>query len=155
MNREMTVTVGKLQQAVMAVRRVPAGSLLNRIPSMVRQLCQQLDKQVEVEVEGGEILIDKSLLQEMEGPMTHLVRNAMDHGFQSRQERERLGKPPTGRLLLRCRTKREFVFVEVVDDGRGVDCDRVLQLAVERGLLTPSQAAATPMEDVQIGRAHV
>jgi two-component system chemotaxis sensor kinase CheA len=148
MNREMTVTVGKLQQAVMAVRRVPAGSLLNRIPSMVRQLGQQLGKQVEVVVEGGEILIDKSLLQELEGPMTHIVRNAMDHGFQPPEERERLGLSPTGVLRIRCRTEREFVLLEIIDDGRGIDRDKVLKLAVERGVLTPSQAAAATRDEI-------
>lgn len=139
-NRELAVAVGKLQHSVAEVRRVPAGTLLHRIPPMARSLADQLGKEIAVHLDGTEGLVDRSLLQSLEGPMTHLIRNALDHGFPDAEERLASGKPPVGNLWIRCRIERENVVFEVEDDGRGIDPNRVLNKALERGLVSSTQA---------------
>jgi two-component system chemotaxis sensor kinase CheA len=148
LNRELTVAVGKLQQSAMDIRRVPIATLFNKVPSMVRQLAPQLGKQVEVEISGGDNRIDKSLLQELEGPMTHLIRNALDHGLDTPQEREARGREPTGRLRLSCRTDRESIVIEIEDDGRGIDPSKVRAKAIERGIITAAQAGAFSPDEI-------
>lgn len=149
-NRELGVSVGKLQQSVMDVRRVPAGTLLNKIPSKVRQLAEQLGKEVEAVVEGSELLVDKSLLQELEGPMTHLIRNALDHGLQTPQERFDMGLDPAGKLIVECRIDRQTVIFEVRDNGRGIDSDRVLRTALERGVTTRTEASLLSEDEIRM-----
>ena len=141
LNRELTVSVGKLQQTAMDVRRVSVGALLNKIPAMARQLSAQLEKQVEVEVLGAEERVDKSLVQCLEGPMTHLIRNALDHGLQPPEERSRLGLNPCGRLVVACRLERDSVVVTIEDDGRGIDPDAIRRKAIEKGVIDQTQAA--------------
>lgn len=148
LNREFTVSVGRLQQSAMDIRRVPIGSLLNKVPTMVRQLAPQLGKEVTVEIVGGDCSVDKSLIQELDGPMTHLVRNALDHGLDTPEERVARGRSPVGAIRVECRTERDSLILEIRDDGRGIDPERVLAKAIDRGLVPESRAASLSKEEV-------
>ncbi|QDU59655.1 Chemotaxis protein CheA [Planctomycetes bacterium Pan216] len=149
-NRELAITVNKLQQSVMDVRRVPAGVLLQRAPGMARQLASELGKEIEVVVEGADQLIDKSLLQELEGPFTHLLRNALDHGIETPEERTQTGRPAQGHLRVSCRTDRETVLIEIEDNGKGIDCQAILQKAIDKGVVNEVEAALLSEDEIRL-----
>ncbi|MFO0945959.1 MAG: chemotaxis protein CheA [Planctomycetota bacterium] len=148
LNRELTVSVGRMQQSAMDIRRVPISSLLNKVPTMVRQLAPELGKEVSVEIFGGECKVDKSLIQELDGPMTHLVRNALDHGLDPPEERVARGRPAVGTLRIECRTERDSLVLDIRDDGRGIHPDRVLRKALDRGVVSQAQAPSLTREEI-------
>ncbi len=141
MPRISTVTTD-LQQAVMLTRMQPAGTLFNRFPRMVRDLARTLEKRIHLGIIGTEVELDKSVLEKLADPLTHLVRNACDHGLEGPAERLRAGKPETGSIDLQARQDGGQILVRVSDDGRGIDPARVRAKAVERGLITSAEAEA-------------
>lgn len=120
-----------LREGVMRVRMVPVGEIFERMRFVVRDLSREYQKQVNLELSGGETEIDKLLIERMTDPLMHLVRNAISHGLETRDERARLGKPAAGRLRLSAFTSAETVVLEVEDDGRGIDRERVAERARE------------------------
>jgi len=126
-----------LQERVMAVRMVPIGSIFSRYPRIVRDLAAQLGKDVSLELEGEDTELDKGVVEKIGDPLTHLIRNSLDHGVEKPEVREAAGKPRTGVIKLRAFTEGGSVFVEIEDDGAGLDTDRIRQKGVERGLLRP------------------
>ncbi|HEX7489964.1 MAG TPA: Hpt domain-containing protein, partial [Anaeromyxobacteraceae bacterium] len=135
-------TVKDLHDKVMAVRMTPLAAITDRLPRTARDLARRVGKQVEVEVRGAEIEIDRAVLDELGDPLMHLVRNAVDHGLEGPAERLEAGKSATGHLTLSARRERDRVLIEVADDGRGMDPGRLRRAAVERGALTASAARA-------------
>ncbi|HEX7623657.1 MAG TPA: chemotaxis protein CheW, partial [Anaeromyxobacteraceae bacterium] len=135
-------TVKDLHDKVMAVRMTPLAAVTDRLPRTARDLARRVGKQVEVEVRGAEIEIDRAVLDELGDPLMHLVRNAVDHGLEGPAERLGAGKSATGHLTLSARRERDRVLIEVADDGRGMDPGRLRRAAVERGALTASAARA-------------
>ncbi|GEJ57645.1 chemotaxis protein CheA [Anaeromyxobacter diazotrophicus] len=133
-------TVKDLHDKVMAVRMTPLSLLTERLPRAARDLARRLGKQVEVEVRGAEIEIDRALLDELADPLTHLLRNAVDHGLESPPERLRAGKGATGHVTVSARRERDRVLLELADDGRGMDPERLRAAAVAKGAL-PAAAA--------------
>lgn len=133
---------GALQEAVMRTRMLPLGNLFNRYPRIVRDLATQCGKKVRLEIEGADTGLDRTLLEAIKDPLTHIVRNAIDHGFESPEARLAAGKPAEGRLLLRAFHEGGRVTVEVADDGGGIHREKVKDRAIQRGLLSPGQAAA-------------
>ncbi len=131
----------ELQEGVLKTRMQPIGNILNKFPRQVRDLAVACGKQVHVTVEGEETELDKTLLEAIKDPLTHLVRNAVDHGVEPPEERIALGKPPEGRLALHAFHEGGQVNINVADDGRGIDPERVRRKAVERGLIPRDQAA--------------
>ena len=127
--------VGSLQGEIMASRMVPVWQVFDRFPRLVRDAARQLHKEIEFSVEGKEIELDRSLLDEIGEPVVHLLRNAVDHGIEAPEVRESLGKPRTGRLTLSASRERSAVLVRVGDDGRGIDRSRVLARAKELGMV--------------------
>ncbi len=130
----------ELQERVMSVRMLPIGQVFSRFPRLVRDVAAQLGKQVRVEMVGEETELDKGVVERMSDPLTHLVRNAIDHGIETPEERRRLGKPEEGLLRLEAYHQGGNVVVAVSDDGRGLDAERIRQKAVERGLIAESAA---------------
>jgi two-component system, chemotaxis family, sensor kinase CheA len=135
-------TVKDLHDKVMAVRMTPLAAITDRLPRTARDLARRVGKQVEVEVHGTEIEIDRAVLDELGDPLMHLVRNAVDHGLEGPAERLAAGKAATGHLTLSARRERDRVLIEIADDGRGMDPERLRRAAVERGALTASAARA-------------
>ena len=144
--QELTRSSRALQTIVMQVRMVPVDAVFLRFPRVVRDLSSKLGKQVELVLTGQETELDRSVVDSLGDPVVHLVRNALDHGLESPDERERLGKPPTGTLEISARHAGGSVVISVRDDGRGIDPARVAAKAVERGLLTEDAEAAIDLQ---------
>ncbi len=132
--------VSDLQDEVMKTRMVPVEQIFNRFPRMVRDLARNKGKEVDFTVEGREIELDRTILDEISDPLMHLLRNAVDHGAEEPTRRQVLGKPPRCQISLRARRDRDLVSIEVSDDGPGIDVARVLKLAGESGLLSPEES---------------
>lgn len=133
--------LGDLQRSVMKIRMVPVEQLFRRFPRMVRDVAKQCGKQVDLVVSGLETDLDKSLLDSLAEPLTHLVRNAISHGIEIPEERIKAGKPARGTLLLHASHQGSQVVIEIRDDGRGVDVERVKAKAIQRSLLTAEAAS--------------
>lgn len=126
-----------LQEQVMAVRMVPLASVFRRFPRLVRDLAANLGKQIEVAISGEETELDKQMIEQIGDPLTHLVRNAVDHGIEASQRRQECGKPAAGTIGLHAYHEGGNVVIEVRDDGRGLDRQRIYQKALAQGLVRP------------------
>jgi two-component system chemotaxis sensor kinase CheA len=134
----LTRITAELQKTAMAMRLVPIGPLFRRMARLVRDLSRQFDKKVEMETQGDEIELDRNIVEELADPLMHMVRNAMDHGIEMPADREAKGKPATARLLLRATHQAGQVLIEVTDNGRGLDREKILAKAVSKGLVKAS-----------------
>jgi two-component system chemotaxis sensor kinase CheA len=129
-----------LQRSVMKIRMVPVEQLFRRFPRIVRDAAQRCDKQVELVLGGQDTDLDKSLLDAIAEPLTHIVRNAVSHGLESPAERERAGKPATGKITLNACHQANQLIVEVSDDGRGIDTEKIKAKAIATGVVTAEAA---------------
>jgi two-component system chemotaxis sensor kinase CheA len=141
---EASRLVSDLQDQIMASRMVPVWQVFDRFPRLVRDAARSLGKQIEFTIEGKEIELDRSMLDEIGDPVVHLLRNAIDHGFESASERVAAGKAPAGKLVLSAARERSSITIRVSDDGRGIDRDRVLAKARQLGLV---DTARTELSD--------
>ncbi|MDX2193966.1 MAG: chemotaxis protein CheA, partial [Gemmatimonadales bacterium] len=130
-----------LQDTVLGIRMQPVHGVFQRFPRLVRDLARSLGRQVVLTIEGAETAVDKPVLEQLADPLVHLVRNAIDHGIESPAERRAAGKPDAGRLTLRAARAGSGVLIEIADDGRGLDPERLRRRAVEKGILTAERAA--------------
>jgi two-component system, chemotaxis family, sensor kinase CheA len=137
-----------LQRSVMKVRMVPVEQLFRRFPRMVRDVAKQCDKQVDLVLNGQDTALDKSLLDAIAEPLTHLVRNAVGHGIEDEEERKNAGKPARGTIRLQAYHQGNQVIVEISDDGRGIDVQKVKARALERGLLKRDEASRLGEADI-------
>ncbi len=140
--------VGDLQLAVMKTRMQPVKRLFQKFPRVVRDLARMLGKEVELVLEGEDAEMDKTVLEKLEEPLIHLIRNAVDHGIEPPDERERLGKPRKGTVKLSAYYHGDRIFIEIADDGRGIDIEKVKQKALEKGLISPDRAEKMTEKDV-------
>ena len=129
-----------LQNLVMRVRMVPIEQVFNRFPRMVRDLAKDLGKEIELIIEGQETELDRTVVDEIGDPLVHLLRNSVDHGVESPADRACVGKPKTAVVKLTAKHEGNNVVIEVSDDGKGIDPQRVKSKAIEKGILTPSEA---------------
>lgn len=129
-----------LQEAVLAIRMLPISNVLARFPRMVRELSARLDKRVELKISGEGTELDRGLIEKISDPLMHLVRNAIDHGLETPQERVAAGKPPVGTVSLRASQRGGNIVIEVSDDGRGLDRERILARAAQRGMRVAQDA---------------
>jgi two-component system chemotaxis sensor kinase CheA len=134
--------VTNLQEAVMKTRMQPIGNAWGKLPRLVRDLAQATGKSIELELSGAETELDRQILQAIQDPLTHMVRNSADHGVESPAARRAAGKPETGRVRLKAYHEGGHVLIEVSDDGAGLDPAKIRAKAVERGMLTREAAAA-------------
>lgn len=140
--QRLSAISAELQDGVMRTRMQPVEQVWSKVPRIVRDLSSQLGKQVHLELEGGQTELDRTLLEAVKDPLTHLVRNAVDHGLEPPADRTAAGKGPTGTLTLRASHAAGQVVIEVRDDGRGIDPAKIAAKAVEKGLRTPAEVAA-------------
>lgn len=142
--------ISDLQDEIMTSRMVPVWQVFDRFPRLVRDAARTLGKQIDFSIEGKEIELDRSLLDEIGDPVVHLLRNAIDHGIEPPEVRRAAGKPAEGRLSLAAMRDRSAIVIRVTDDGRGIDRDRVLRKAREAGLVEPSRAELSDDELIRL-----
>lgn len=138
--QRLDLVASELQEGIMKTRMQPIGQVWSKMPRIVRDLAVQLGRDVDLQMEGHDTELDRSLLEALKGPLTHLVRNALDHGIERPEDRAAAGKPVQGRLLLRAFHESGQVVVEISDDGAGIDPDHIASVAVKRGVITREQA---------------
>lgn len=132
--------VAELQRRVMELRTTPLARVMDNLPRTARQIAERLGKRVEVTLLGSELELDRSILDRLSEPLLHMVRNAVDHGLETPVERTAAGKESVGQLVIEARRQKDCILVDVRDDGRGIDLARVLERAVESGLVHPDLA---------------
>ena len=146
--QRLNLIAGELQEGVMKTRMQPIEHLWSKMPRMVRDVAAACHREVQLELSGGDTELDRSLLEAVKDPLTHLVRNAVDHGIEASADRIAAGKAPKGVLGLRAYHASGQVVVEVADDGRGIDPEKIGAKAVQKGLRTADQVAAMSQADL-------
>lgn len=144
----MSRTMGDLQNIVLTMRMVQVETVFNRFPKMVRQLSRDLNKKITLNIVGAETELDRTVIDEIGDPLVHLIRNSVDHGIESPEVRRANGKPEEGTVELRAYHSGNYVFIEIEDDGAGINRDRVLAKALSKGVVTQEQSLT--MTDKQI-----
>ena len=137
----MNRTVGDLQDAVMKLRIQPVEKVFSKFPKVVRTLASKLGKKIKLDLQGEKTEIGRTILNQLEDPMIHLVRNAIDHGIESPQERKAAGKPETGQITISAAQEGDRILISIADDGKGIDAEKIKQKAIERKLIRAEQAA--------------
>jgi two-component system chemotaxis sensor kinase CheA len=130
---------GELQEGVMRIRMVPISQIFSRFPRLVRDLSKSLNKKINLVIEGEETELDKSVIEDLLDPIMHSVRNSIDHGIESLEERKAVGKPEEGMVILKAANEGNMIVIEIIDDGKGIDVEAVKTKAVERGLINPNK----------------
>ncbi len=142
---ELDKLASSLQDTAMDMRLIPFSQVSDSFPRLVRDISRDLDKRIDFEIEGDDVELDRTILTEMRDPLVHVLRNAVDHGIESPEEREAAGKDPTGHVRLTAERERDHVIIEVADDGGGLDPDQLREKAVDEGV--KSREAVEAMED--------
>jgi chemotaxis protein histidine kinase CheA len=140
-SQRLNLITTELQEGVMKTRMQPIGNIWSKFPRVVRDLATSCGKQVNIEMEGKETELDKTIIESIKDPLTHIVRNAVDHGIETPEKRQASGKSPEGHLFLRAFHEGGQVNIEISDDGAGIDLEHVKQKALEKGLVAPDQAS--------------
>ncbi len=141
LSRRLDMVTADLRESVMKARMQPVSNVFSKFPRIIRDLSQMLHRRVRLLMEGQETELDKSLLEAIKDPLTHAVRNSMDHGIEPPEVRQAAGKDPEGTLKLRAYQESSHVIIEVSDDGAGIAVEKVQKKAIERGLITAERAA--------------
>ncbi|ASS65697.1 MULTISPECIES: chemotaxis protein CheA [unclassified Paenibacillus] len=139
---------GDLQNIVLKLRMVPIDSVFNRFPRMVRDLAKNLNKKVDLVIVGADTELDRTVIDEIGDPLVHLLRNSLDHGLETTDGRLEAGKPETGTIFLRAYHSGNHVFIEVEEDGRGINSEKVKAKAVENGVLSGQEAARMTQDEI-------
>ena len=137
--QQLGTIAGELQEGVMKIRMVPINQIFSRFPRVVRDLQKDLNKKINLEIEGEDTELDKSVVEDLLDPIMHCVRNSVDHGIEAPEVRRAAGKPETGTVLLKASNEGNLIVIEIKDDGAGIDVDKVRRKAVENGLIHPDK----------------
>jgi two-component system chemotaxis sensor kinase CheA len=148
LHRSFDRHLAQMQNGILEVRMVPLGQVFDKLARIVRQISREHDRQVNLVVTGAETEIDKLIVEELSDPLMHMMRNAIDHGIEDKDERMRVGKPPVGTIALNAFQKGNHVVIEVEDDGKGMDTSLILAAALRRGLVTEAEAREMSAKDV-------
>jgi two-component system, chemotaxis family, sensor kinase CheA len=146
-SRNLDRKLTELQKSVIETRMVPVGQIYSKLSRTVRKVARELKKEIELVLRGEDTELDKMMVEELTDPLMHIIRNALDHGIESADERRAAGKPPTGKLTLNAYQQGNSVVLDVLDDGRGIDPEKVRKVAVKRGLIGEK-------ETIDAARAH-
>ena len=133
-------SVSELQSLMMMIRMIPLNQIFNRLPRVVRDVARYDSKEVDFVIDGGETELDRSVMDGLNDPLLHLIRNAVNHGIESPDAREKAGKPRKGNVRLSARRDRDNVIIDLIDDGAGINVGKVKAKAIEKGLVTPEEA---------------
>ncbi|MFJ7913486.1 MULTISPECIES: chemotaxis protein CheW [unclassified Lysinibacillus] len=144
----MSRVMGDLQTIILTMRMVPVETVFNRFPKMIRQLSRDLNKKINLEIIGAETELDRTVIDEIGDPLVHLIRNSVDHGIENPTARLAKGKPEEGTVVLRAYHSGNYVFIEIEDDGAGINREKVLAKAISKGIVTQEQSYS--MSDKQI-----
>jgi two-component system chemotaxis sensor kinase CheA len=138
---QLDTLVSDLQSAVMKARMQPVGRVFQKYSRLARDLARQLGKDVDLVITGADTEVDKTILEELNDPLVHLIRNSVDHGIETIEERRRIGKPERGTLHVSARQTGDSIVIEVTDDGKGMDAEVIRRKAVEKGAITAEEAS--------------
>lgn len=142
--RSSTQNLGRiaseLQEGVMKIRMVPIGTIFNRFPRVVRDLSRDLGRKVDLVIEGEETELDKTVVDDLLDPIMHCVRNSVDHGIETPEERRKQGKDETGKLILKASNEGNMIVIDIIDDGQGIEVEKVREKAIKKGLISPNKA---------------
>lgn len=130
----------ELQNSIMSIRMVEIRTVFQKMPRVVRDIAQNAGKNIELIIEGEDTEIDKSVIEHISDPLVHIIRNSADHGIETYEERVSRGKPGKGKIILRAYNRNKYVFIEVEDDGRGIDPGRIKAKAIEKSIVTEAEA---------------
>jgi len=148
-NARLEVVADELSDGIRTMRLLPLSTIFNLFPRMVRDLAKQEGKEVDLALEGAETKADKRILEEMKDPLMHMIRNALDHGIETPEERQHLGKPPQGKIQLKAKQTATNVVIEIADDGRGLDNEKIKHTALKRGVCRPEELATMTPSQIQ------
>ena len=148
-NTRLDTVASKLETGIRNLRLLPLSTIFNLFPRMVRDLSKQLGKEIELTIEGGDISVDKRILEEIKAPLTHIIRNAIDHGIETPQERIANNKPPKAQLLLKGSQNNSRIIIEVIDNGRGLDIKKIEATALKRQVCTESELLTMTPQQIQ------
>jgi two-component system chemotaxis sensor kinase CheA len=140
-NRALERRLDELQSGILEVRMVPLDQVFDKLARMVRKLAREVGKEIEFEVRGGDVELDKLIVEDLSDPLMHLIRNAIDHAVEPPEVRQRLGKARAGHIRLSASQRGNHVQISVEDDGAGIDEERIREVALQRGLATPEALA--------------
>lgn len=146
--KRMSFVTSELQMQVLKMRMIPVEKVFKKFPRIVRSLARDLGKEVDLQIFGEETELDRSVVDEIGDPLIHLIRNAMDHGLETPDDRIAAGKQRTGTLILAAIHEGNSIIISIKDDGRGIDTDRVGRKAIEKGLITEDQLAAMSQREM-------
>ena len=146
-SQRLNLITSELQEGVMKTRMQPIGVVWNKLPRVVRDLASQVGKRIQIDMEGAGTELDKTIIEAIKDPLTHIVRNSCDHGIETPDVRLKKGKKAEGTLIMRAYHEGGVVNIEITDDGAGIDPERVKAKAVEKGLIRPEQAATMSVRD--------
>lgn len=132
----------QLQDLIMSMRMLPISYVFDRYPKLVRDIAKQLDKKVKLSTDGGDTKLDKNIIEMIADPMIHIMRNSLDHGIESPQDREAKGKSPEGNVSIKAYAQSDKIIIEIKDDGAGINVDRVVQKVIEKNLMTLDEVDA-------------
>src|SRR3990167_3385935 len=133
--KDLERTIYDFQYETKLLRLIPAALLLDQVPRMIRDLSQELNKTVDVEIHGQDIEVDRKVLNKLSDPLIHLLRNAIDHGIETTEERMKMHKPATGKITINVMHQGEKILFQITDDGRGIDKDNIIKMAIARRLI--------------------
>jgi two-component system, chemotaxis family, sensor kinase CheA len=135
----LSSTVAEIRDAIGLMRMQHIDRLFSSLPRLLRDICIELDKRIELSIEGSEVEVDREMVEALRDPLTHILRNAADHGIESPELRSAMGKDPVGHISVTARQSGNQIVIEIVDDGRGVDLEKLGQRSIARKLVTPTQ----------------
>jgi two-component system chemotaxis sensor kinase CheA len=140
--QRIDLITSELQEAIMLTRMQPIGNVFNKFPRVVRDLAKKLNKTIDLTIVGKDVELDKTIIESINDPLTHLVRNSVDHGIEKPADRKKIGKPENGLVILKAYHEAGQVVIEISDDGKGLDGEALAASAVNKGLITAEQAQA-------------
>jgi len=140
--------VSSLQDEALKMRLLPISYILDHFPRIVRDLAREENKEVDLEIIGSEIELDRVVLDEISDPLIHLIRNAVDHGIEKPEERVKLGKPRKGKITIKVVRERGHIVIEISDDGRGIDFNKVSKYALEKGIISPQEMVSLDSQQI-------
>ncbi|MFA3783831.1 chemotaxis protein CheA [Melioribacteraceae bacterium 4301-Me] len=146
--KHIDLMTNELQLVVMKTRMIKIGKIFNRFPRLVRDLSKEMNKNIKLEIKGEETELDKTLIEEIYDPLVHLVRNSVDHGIEQAEERKRIGKDPTGKIVLSAHQEGNDIIISIEDDGRGIDPELIKQKAISKNLISEAKAKELSVQDI-------
>lgn len=142
LSQRLDLVTSELQEDVMKTRMQPIGNILNKFQRVVRDISKELNKQIEFSTKGSETELDKSLIEAIKDPLTHIIRNSCDHGLETTEERKKAGKSEAGHLVVKSFHEGGQVVIEIVDDGRGLNLPKILSKAIQKKIITPEKSSS-------------